>query len=323
VAAVRGPFVEVLLQLHVAERLTAVNRARSGVRGVRHIFQQQTSTAFELLSGKKLSDADVHAARKELKKARATLRLLRTGLSEGVYERENAALRDAARPLSAVRDGRVMLEALDELAENYGAPARVVALENFRKALRRERRQARRAVTAATIQRSRRSLQRVCERSARWRIADRGWSIIGSGLRRIYDNGRKALAVARSGRTMEDLHEWRKQVKYLWHQLQVLDPIWPGLIGELADQAHKLATHLGDDHDLAVLRGKMVEHHDAFADAAGCEALLALIDRRRDQLHEKAFLLGDRIYEEKPAAFEARFGKYWEDWRAATPEGKL
>jgi CHAD domain-containing protein len=311
------------LQLHVAERLTAMTRARSGVRGVRHIFQQQTSAAFELLSGKKLSDADVHAARKELKKARATLRLLRTGLSEGVYERENAALRDAARPLSAVRDGRVMLEALDELAENYGAPARAVALENFRKALRRERRQARRAVTAATIQGARRSLQRVCDRSARWRIADRGWSIIGSGLRRIYNKGRKALAVARSGRTMEDFHEWRKQVKYLWHQLQVLDPIWPGLIGELADQAHKLATYLGADHDLAVLRGKMVEHHDAFADAAGCEALLALIDRRRDQLHEKAFLLGDRIYEEKPAAFEARFGKYWEDWRAATPEGKL
>jgi CHAD domain-containing protein len=322
VAAASGAFVEVLLQLRVAEPLTSVSCDALGVRGVRRICQQQTSTALELLSGKKLSDADVHAARKELKKARATLRLLRAGLSEGVYERENSALRDAARPLSAARDGRVMLETLDGLVEDYGAPARAVALENFRKALGRERRQARRAVTQAMIQRSSRSLRQICERSARWRIADRGWPIMGSGLRRIYNNGRDALAVARSGRTVEDLHEWRKQVKYLWHQLQVLDPIWPGLIGELADQAHKLANYLGDDHDLAMLRGKILEHADAFADA-GCEALLALVDRRRDQLQEKAFLLGERIYEEKPAAFEARFGKYWEDWRAATREGTL
>jgi CHAD domain-containing protein len=305
------------LQRHVAQRASSGDRDQAGVRGVRRVFQQQATTVIELLSRKKLSDAEVHAARKELKKARATLRLLRAGLSERVYARENAALRDAARPLSAARDGRVMLETLEELVDDYGAPARAVALERFRRSLRRDRREARRALMPTTIQRSRRSLRQVCERSARWRIADRGWPIIGSGLKRIYNNGRKALAVARSGRTVEDLHECRKQVKYLWHQLQVLDPIWPGLIGELADQTHKLANYLGDDHNLAVLRGKVLEHRDAFPDVAACEALLALIDRCRERLQEKAFLLGERIYEEKPAALEARFGKYWQDWRAA------
>jgi CHAD domain-containing protein len=305
------------LQLRVNGRLTSVNRDQSGVRDVRGVLQQQASTSLELLNRKKLSDAEVHAARKELKKARATLRLLRAGLSERVYKRENAALRDAARPLSAVRDGRVMLETLDELIEDYGAPARAVPLEAFRRSLRRERRKARGEITPAKIQRSRRSLRQLGERAARWRIADRGWPIIGAGLKRIYNNGRKAMATAQSSRSMEDLHEWRKQVKYLWHQLQVLDPMWPGLIGELADQAHKLANYLGDDHDFAVLRGKVLAHQDAFPEPAAREALLALVDRCRDRLQEKAFLLGKRIYEERPAAFESRFGKYWEDWRAS------
>jgi CHAD domain-containing protein len=312
--------VEVLLQLRVGEPLTSVSRDQLGVHGVRRIFQQQTSAALELLSRKKLSDAEVHAGRKELKKARATLRLLRAGLSERVYERENATLRDAARPLSAARDGRVMLETLDELVEDYGSPALAASLEVFRRSLRRERRQARRAVTLATIQQSCRSLRQVVTRSARWRIADRGWLIIGPGLKRIYNNGRRAMAVAHSSRTMEDLHVWRKQVKYLWHQLQILDPMWPGLIGELADQAHKLANYLGDDHDLAVLRGKVLAHPDVFPDAADREALLALVDRCRDRLQEKAFLLGKRTYEEKPAAFETRFGKYREDWARRSRE---
>jgi CHAD domain-containing protein len=306
------------LQLRVAGQMNKTNPDQSGVRGVRRIFQQQTSGALELLSRKKkLSDAEVHAARKELKKARATLRLLRDGLSERVYARENATLRDAARPLSAARDGRVMLETLDELIEDYGAPARAVPLNAFRKSLRSERQEARRALTTATTQQLRRSLRQLGERAARWRIPDRGWPTIGAGLKRIYDKGRKAMAAAQSSRSIEDLHEWRKQVKYLWHQLQVLDPMWPGLIGELADQAHKLANYLGDDHDLAVLRGKVLAHQDAFPEAAGREALLALVDRCRDRLQEKAFLLGKRIYEERPAAFESRFGKYWEDWQAS------
>ena len=90
----------------------------------------------------------------------------------------------------------------------------------------------------------------------------------------------------------------------------------PGLIGELADQAHKLAEQLGDDHDLAVLRGKALENDGAFPNAAARSALIKLIDGCRTELREKAFVLGRRIYVEKPKAFEARFGQYWEDWQS-------
>jgi hypothetical protein len=41
--------------------------------------------------------------------------LLRDALGKKAYRRENTALRDAARPLSAVRDGRVLLDALNSL----------------------------------------------------------------------------------------------------------------------------------------------------------------------------------------------------------------
>jgi hypothetical protein len=102
----------------------------------------------------------------------------------------------------------------------------------------------------------------------------------------------------------------------------VLQPLWPGTIGELADQAHKLSDYLGDDHDLAVLREKVAQRPEGFEKAGGSGALLALIDRCQRQLREKAFLAGGRIYDERPRDLVARFNRYWQRWQAEkTPAG--
>src|SRR3712207_5368852 len=62
----------------------------------------------------------VHEARKDMKKLRALLRLLRGELGDRVRARENAAFRDTARHLSGVRDADVMLATLGALEERYG-----------------------------------------------------------------------------------------------------------------------------------------------------------------------------------------------------------
>lgn len=88
--------------------------------------------------------------------------------------------------------------------------------------------------------------------------------MIGTGLERTYRKGRDAFAAAKRDRTTENLHEWRKQAKYFWHQLQLLEPLWPGLIGKVADQAHRLTDYLGEDHDLAVLCDTIRRNPEAF-----------------------------------------------------------
>ena len=111
-------------------------------------------------------------------------------------------------------------------------------------------------------------------------------------MKRVYRNGRDAFAVAQDDPSQEHLHEWRKQVKYLWHQLQVLQPIQLGQLTALADQAHALADALGDDHDLAVLSHKFLEEPDRFPDRATMHTLADLIARRRALLQEQAMTLG-------------------------------
>src|SRR6476620_4264268 len=64
---------------------------------------------------KPLTDDSVHAIRKRLKELRSLLRLLRGPLPRLTRHRENTALRDAARPLSDLRDTAVLIEALTGL----------------------------------------------------------------------------------------------------------------------------------------------------------------------------------------------------------------
>lgn len=240
------------------------------------------------------------------------LRLLRDSIDRAAYQRENAALRDAARPLSAVRDGKVLLETLDTLIERYGPAGRALPLESLRKALRQEHRRTRQALTQV-IARQRKLLDDAHGRIARWRVRRKGWSVLGSGVTRTYQHARNAMTLAQS-HSAKDLHEWRKQVKYLRHQLEVLEPI-SGMISELADQSHRLSDYLGDDHDLMILREKITGKEKRVTDKETHGALLALIDRCRERLQDKAFVSGARIFEETPKRFKQRLGQYWRAWR--------
>lgn len=296
---------------------TQLRQGQSGTRGARRITRRRIEAALRTLDPEKTNDRTVHEARKELKKARATLRLLRDALGKKNYKRENAALRDAARPLSEVRDGRVLLDALSSLVKYYGAPASRLPLTGFRRSLSRRRAQSRKKILGSPepLRHARKTLREVSSRSGRWPVGRHGWSVLGPGLKRTYTRGRDAFRRARVRPTNENLHEWRKQTKYFWHQLQLFEPLGSGRVGELSDLAHKVADFLGDDHDLAVLRERAEEARDTFSKAATHTALLTLIERCRHGLQQRALQLGLRLYEEPPMRFVAGIEKDWRHWR--------
>lgn len=247
------------------------------------------------------------------------MRLLRDGLGKKTYKKENTALRDAARPLSEARDGRVLLDALSSLVKYYGAPATALPLSSFKRALTRRRTQARKRVLgkSGTLRHARKTLHEVRSRSDGWHVGRHGWSVLGAGLKRTYTKARHAFTRARARPTNENLHEWRKQTKYFWHQLQLFEPLGrESRVAEFADLAHKVEDFLGDDHDLAVLGERAEEARDTFPSTAGREALMTLIERYRAGLQQKALGLGLRLYEERPVVFTARIEKYWREWRA-------
>ena len=299
--------------------MAKIKQGEAGTRGTRRIARRQVKSALKKLDRKAASDREVHSARKELKKARATLRLLRDALGRSTYKKENAALRDAARPLSEVRDGRVLLDALHSLVQYHGAPVASLQLTNFKRALSRRRTELRHKILESRdpLRATRKALRHIRSRSEKWHVGRRGWSVLGAGLKRTYVSGRSAFTLAMATPTDEYLHEWRKQTKYLWYQLQVFEPLGPGPVADMTEEAHQLADCLGDDHDLAVLHERAAQAREMFPNAAAHHALLHLIQRCRAGLQGKARQLGQRLYAERPAVFTARVGRHWHDWRQA------
>ncbi len=138
-----------------------------------------------------------------------------------------------------------------------------------------------------------------------------GWGLIAPGLHRTYRRGRKRLRSVEEEASVTNLHELRKRVKDLTYQLRLIREADRPMIGALADHAHDLSDHLGDDHDLALLREQAQRRRDAFARPADQRHLLQEIDQRRGELQFAAISLGERIYTEKPKKFTSRLAKRW------------
>ncbi len=253
--------------------------------------------------------AAIHGARKDLKKLRAVLRLVRDRLGEKAYRAQNRRFRDAGRLLSDTRDAEVKVETLDDLERRFGAEFPSAAAEHWRRDLERERYAAvadaggdvteRVELAAAEIEVGR-------DEIAAWELGEDSWKLVAPGLLKAYGDGRAALAAVREEPSAAAVHEWRKRAKDLWYQLRILRELWPAVLGETADQAHDLADLLGDHHDLAVLAVDLKTR-----DTTEPAAIAALIARRQEELLAGAVALGERLYAEQPKAFGKRIKSYW------------
>jgi CHAD domain-containing protein len=273
-------------------------------RGIPRIARGRIDHAIDELEGRTDSSPEeaVHEARKDMKKLRAVVRLARGEIGDHVYRRENACFRDAGQELSGLRDADVMLATLAKL--EYDIPPDSAG--DLRRALE--------AHTAHTAGGTRQQASaRVVEilttarrRIGRWPLDVDGFEAVAGGLERIYRQGRRDFRAARAEPTTENLHEWRKRVKDLWYHLTILRTAWPPVMDALADEAHRLSEHIGDDHDLSVLLAWAEEH----APAPGA-AIAGPVGHRRAELQADAFEIGGRLYAEKPREFVRRIERWW------------
>src|ERR1700722_9611072 len=173
------------------------DRSATGV--VRRAALQHTANAERALAASQPTDIQVHRARKEIKRARAALRLLRAALPEPTYRREDAALRTVARTLNAARDARVLVRTLDALARRSLSLAKDPAVTGLARRLRRAQAKAQRQLgdRRLVLAGARAGLQQLQLRGRRWRVGRHGWSRLGPGLQRIYRAGRRARRGAR------------------------------------------------------------------------------------------------------------------------------
>jgi CHAD domain-containing protein len=256
--------------------------------------------ARKALAAPALDDDAVHAARKDLKRARSGLRLLRP-LSESAYRRENTRLRNAARRLSPVRDDKVLLARLTELIAEEKRPVRRQLLLQARKDVRNARRRDWRALRSAEeLERIDEALATAAKRVRKWPSPPEapGDAAPQLAVERLYRKGRKALKRSRKDPSDECLHEARKQTKHLAQALEIVAGAKPPKkAAKVLERADDLGDWLGDDHDLAVVESRCLSLP---ADADKPKRKIARrLEKRRAKLQDKALDTGRKLFRGK------------------------
>jgi CYTH domain-containing protein/CHAD domain-containing protein len=302
-----------------AYRLKASEAPAAGLRRIAAgRLRKATGRLRDAQRGEDVSDS-IHGARKDLKKLRAALRLVRDELGEKRYRAENERYRAAGRMLSATRDAQVKGETLAALLDAVELDASTLLIaEAWGRALGEERE----AATARAEGDDEATIGPVLELlegadpPASWSLSERrSWKLVAAGLTRAYKRGRQAMGEAEGG-DPDAVHQWRKRAKDLRYQLQILKVIWPDEIEAEAERAHRLTDLLGASHDLTVLsvdlEGRGFPRSEAMA-------LGAALDERRRELLGEAIGLGRRVYVERPKDFRQRIHGYWK--LGAPPQG--
>ncbi|MCA9936266.1 MAG: CHAD domain-containing protein [Ardenticatenaceae bacterium] len=259
----------------------------------------------------------VHAARKNFKRLRALLRLVRDEVGEESFQRENVCFRDAARRLAVLRDSAVIIETLDSVCALHAADLPEGAFAGIRAALVDWQQAVSRRFLqdADTLREVTAVLQQARPRFAALPIQQDGFAAFADGLRRVYKQGHRNMTAAYAAKRPELFHEWRKQVKYLWHHVELLSLLWPLPMAEMARELHELSDYLGMAHDLVVLRHMLTTPGSAYAAEADLPRLLPLLAERQTALEMAAYPLGQRLYAERPSAFVQRLSVYWHTWQ--------
>jgi len=298
----------------------ALKSGQTARQGIVKLFDNEVEAVLRALHSRQRSEQVVHEVRRHCKKARAVARLVRGEWGDKRYRQINACLRDAAKPLTGVRDADVLVHTLDHLLGEFGDGAHRDEFIQLRHALLARRRiihrrwhgqKGPRIQVSNRVERTRKLLHRA-------KIPHKGWLVIGPGLATVYGQGRQACLRAAKSPSIEALHEWRKQAKYLRYELELMEPLWDAVMTSMVDELHHLTDLLGEHHDLAVLSQKLSGDLALTGNRRTRQKLLAFIARRLEQVEINARRLGARVYGEGVREFSRRIHAYWRVWRTET-----
>jgi CHAD domain-containing protein len=273
----------------------------------------------------------VHLARRSMKRVRALLRLVRSEIGDRPYHFENRWMRDTAGLIGGARSAAVMVDSIEGLAGTYGTVLADGTFEETyeRLVIRRDRMEQRVMEDPELLQTVVTNLERARRRFDSWPVGDEAremygvgirdrYESIGPGLTGTYRRGRRDMVLAYRSPSAAHFHSWRKRVKYLKHQLEILTPLWPEVMIGMALTLDRIGELLGADHDLAELLHLVSDRPDLCPNPVERSLMSALAQQRRSDLQTAARILGRRIFVEHPGSLDRRFEALWESTQMAS-----
>ena len=290
----------------------SIRRGEPLIETLRRVSGEQFDAALTGLE-EDAGDEGIHLVRTSLKRVRAVLRLAVGTIGEKKRRAESRLLATASRQLSTAREAAVISNTLDKVRSDY---QHLLVPSAFAAVLTRL--QARYRSEMDSLGSGRASVTEILHdcrtRYSTWEAPQGGFGLLAPGLSEVYRLGRQLGRTATAGGAPGDFHQWRKRVKDLRYAMELLQPVWPGMVGEIREQLDGLGDLLGEHHDLWLLEEELGRRPDLCPDPAERTLLLALGRLRMSQLEQKSLRSGMLLYAEPVRSFVNRLGSYWRVW---------
>lgn len=248
----------------------------------------------------------VHAARRRLKFLNSALRLVRFGLREANYRAAKAHLGQASQLLADARRAEAHAEATAKLAGTDTALAELDAI-----AARAHAHVSNPASVADAAGAARAEIEALRRSLRDWTLPRRDVMLYLKALRHAYRRARRKGREGLAAKDTATLHEARKSVIHHLHHLEILEPLWPELIGAWTGELTKLRTALGDLNDLAELDRLIADETSKFSSPERRAEAAEAIRQSRTELLKRVGKLVRRLFAEKPQALTRRIGILW------------
>lgn len=280
---------------------------------VKRLIEEQITLALENLNNAKHDISwSVHEIRKSFKKIRAILRMVRYELGHHLYKSKNIIFRDLGRLLAPLRDSDVFIGTWQYLSPALKGK---ISHQQISGTMRKIKNRQKKILYSfmedkSTLTMLKRSLQQEKSETSNLPLEKNDFSLFHDGILCIFERGRNEMKRAQQLCTKENMHNWRKRVKYLWYHVQLLQNIWPGVLSEYETILKELADILGEEHDLADLES-LISSNKFIRNREYLKKIIEVIKQERYQKQEVSWPLGLRIYNEKPTSFVNRLQAYW------------
>jgi CHAD domain-containing protein len=239
-----------------------------------------------------------HDARTAIKKIRAILRLLQVALGRK-YRESNKRLRSIAHQLSASRDAVAAVETLAALHRQYPRVVNRPIVTAVRKGLLPRTRTLAAPVQPEVMRRQLAAVARYLPRRIQ-QVAGR--SEVRDGTVQGYARARRALHRVQAAPEAGRFHAWRRRVKDHWYQVRLMEARQPAVQWRIK-RLKRLEVLLGDDHNLVLLRDRLMATPGGLGNARTTAIVLGCIVKYHAALRDQAVTIGERLFAPTPRSF--------------------
>ncbi len=257
----------------------------------------------------------VHEIRKTMKRLRAVLHLTRFAIGEERFNTENNRLREVTFLLTSLRKSAAHVSTFNSVAETGIFKGQTQAVNELKEYLFNKKKEE-----YDKLYMKQHALeicyQHLSEIKAMQPLIvavnadDLKKEIFLKGMRRTYKTGCKRLHLALSDSSIDNNHNFRKSVKYLWYQMQLLKNLWPGVLGRYIIALDSIGERLGTEHDLAELEMEIT--NNKILNPTALEKIRSGIGLIRKKNQQQAWPIAMKVYAESPGAFTRRINAYWD-----------